>query len=93
MEEKIQILVYKEILETLMKEDRLNLEAAQNAVAGYYDITLKELKKSLLMFPETKKYAYDYLFWDSKEGKFINRLTVNYILKKIKSNKVLNKLR
>ena len=93
MEEKIQVLLYKEIIETLMKEDKLNLETAQNIVSEYYEISLKQLKKSLLMFPETKKYAYDYLFWDSEKGKFVDRLTVNYILKKLKTNKLVNKLR
>lgn len=93
MKEKIQVLVYKEILETLMKEDRLDLETAQDIVSEYYQISLKELRKSLLMFTETKNYAYDYLFWDSEGRKFVNRLTVNYILKKLKNNKILNKLK
>ena len=92
MDLKTQTLVYKEIIETLMKEDRLNLEEAQDAVVDYYNITLKELRKSLLTFPESKKFAYDYLFWDSEKGKFIDRLTVNYILKKLKNNKIINKL-
>jgi len=76
--------LYGEMIKILMEEDGLDLNQAHKVISDYYNISVKELRKLLLDNKEYKKFAYDILFYNKDEDKWITRFQLSGILNKIK---------
>jgi hypothetical protein len=76
--------LYAEMLNIMMIEDGLNLDQAQETLANFFRIDIKDLRSLLYSNPETREFAYDNLLYDKEKRKYIKRWTLNTILNNVR---------